>query len=107
MVSMESGGTETGSRDSKIVVFLQLLLPLSFTCAMLGLIAWIISLIILSRKLDDVPSASMGISIVAIPVFLVLLSIFWYVFLGIIRNQEPDEEEDEMGEAAGNAGVNE
>jgi membrane protein implicated in regulation of membrane protease activity len=56
---------------------------------MVGIIAWIGSLILLSRKLNDTPSASMGISIVAIPIFVILLVVFWYVFLGIVRN--PDE----------------
>lgn len=83
---------EEQTRDSAFIVMLQYLLPLSFTAAMSGVIIWIVSLIMLSRKLDDVPSVSMGISIVAIPVFLVLLSLFWYVFLGIIRNQESEDE---------------
>lgn len=88
MATTEGTHTEMGPRDPALVVFIQYLLPVSFTVAMLGIIAWIVSLILLSRKLDDVVSASMGISIVAIPVFIVLLSIFWYVFLGIIRNQD-------------------
>lgn len=77
-------------RHSKLIVFLQYLLPVSFTCAMLGIILWIVSLIMLSRELNDTPSASMGISIVAIPIFLVMLTVFWYVFLGVIRNQEEE-----------------
>jgi hypothetical protein len=36
--------------------------------------------------LNDVPSASVGISIVAIPLFSVLISIFSYVFWGLKRN---------------------
>lgn len=87
----DSDGENSTTRDSKIVVFLQYLLPVSFTVAMAGIIAWVVSLMLLSRKLHDVPSASMGISIVAIPVFLVLLFVFWYVFLGIIRNQDEEE----------------
>ncbi len=83
-----ASSSERTRRDSRWIVCLQYLLPISFTCAMLGIITWIGSLIMLSRKLNDTPSASMGISIVAIPVFLVLLSVFWYVFLSIIRNQE-------------------
>jgi len=60
---------------------------------MIGIIAWIIRLILLARRLHDVLSASIGISIVAIPVFLILLGVFWYVFLGIVRNRDapPDE----------------
>ena len=64
------------------------MLPISFTTAMTGIIFWILTLIRLSKKLHDVPSASIGISIVAIPVFLILMCVFWYVFLGIMYNQE-------------------
>lgn len=88
-------------RDSRFIRFLQYLLPTSFTIAMTGIISWIVSLIFLSRKLDDVPSASMAISIVAIPVFLVLLCVFWYVFLGVIRNQE----EEPQSEATDDCGI--
>ena len=48
-------------------------------------------MIFLARKLDDVPSATIGISIVAIPVFLTMLSVFWYVFLGIMRNRQEED----------------
>jgi len=75
-------------RERGIILFLQFMLPVSFTLAMTGIIVWIISLIRLSAKLHDVPSASIGISIVAIPLFLLLLGLFWYVFLGIMLNQD-------------------
>ena len=77
-------------KELRVIVFLQYMLPVSFTVAMAGILTWIVSLIVLSRELHDVPSASIGISIVAIPVFLILLSVFWYVFLGIIGNQEEE-----------------
>ncbi len=48
-----------------------------------GIIAWIIHLIRAAWTLGDVPSASVGISIVAIPVFIVLVSVVLYVFLGL------------------------
>ncbi len=79
---------QSKTRDPRWVVFIQYLLPISFTVSMLGIIAWIASLILLSKRLHDVPSASIGISIVTIPIFLILLGVFWYVFLGVIRNQE-------------------
>ncbi len=82
-------------RDPWLVVGIQYLIPCAFTVVMVGTILWIGSLIVLSKKMHDVPSASIGISIVAIPVFLVLLGVFWYVFLGIILNQ--DEESPEQG----------
>lgn len=74
--------------EIRVILFLQYCLPISFTIAMTGIIVWIIRLILLSRRLHDVPSASIGISIVAIPIFLILLGVFWYVFLGIVRNRD-------------------
>ena len=55
-------------------------------CAILlvgGIIGWIIHLIRTAWALGDTPSASIGISIVAIPIFLVLLSVVLYVFWGL------------------------
>jgi arginine exporter protein ArgO len=49
----------------------------------LGISGWIIHLIRLSSRLHDVPSASIGISIVAIPVFLTGASVLTYVFIGL------------------------
>jgi hypothetical protein len=51
-----------------------------------GIIAWIAHLLSLSWELQDVPSASIGISIVAIPLFSTLFGIFSYVFWGLMRN---------------------
>jgi arginine exporter protein ArgO len=53
----------------------------------LGISAWIIHLLRLSRKLHDVPSASIGISIVAIPVFLTGAGVLTYVFVGLRRGR--------------------
>lgn len=80
----------TQNRDEKIVFRLQLTLLASFVLAMGGVIVWIIHLILLSRELHDVPSASIGIGIAAIPVFLTLLSVFNYVFWGMLLNREED-----------------
>jgi hypothetical protein len=51
----------------------------------IGISSWIIHLLRLSHRLHDVPSASIGISIVAIPVFLTGASVLTYVFLGLRR----------------------
>ena len=48
-----------------------------------GIIVWIIHLIVASWRLDDVIQASVGISIVAIPIFLVFLGVVFYVFWGM------------------------
>lgn len=53
---------------------------------------WIIHLLRLSRELHDVPSASFGISIVAIPVFLTGAAVLTYVFVGLRRGREEVEE---------------
>jgi len=76
------------TREEKIVFGFQLTLLASFVVAVGGIIVWIIHLIRLSHELQDVPSISIGISIVAIPVFLVLLGVFSYVFWGLLLHQE-------------------
>lgn len=51
-----------------------------------GLISWIGHLIRTAWRLQDVPSASIGISLVAIPVFLTLLGVVLYVFWGLLTD---------------------
>ena len=53
----------------------------------LGISAWILHLLKLSHELNDVPSASVGISIVAIPVFLTGAAVLTYVFVGLQRGR--------------------
>jgi hypothetical protein len=48
-----------------------------------GIIFWIIHLIRVAWSLGDVPSASIGISLVAIPIFLVFMGVVFYVFWGL------------------------
>jgi len=48
-----------------------------------GIIVWIIHLILAAWRLDDIPSASIGISIVAIPIFLIFMGVVCYVFWGV------------------------
>ena len=52
-----------------------------------GIITWIIHLIRTAWGLRDVPSASIGISLVAIPVFLTLLGVILYVFWGLLGDR--------------------
>jgi hypothetical protein len=52
-------------------------------CLIGGIITWITHLIRTAWRLGDVPSASIGISIVSIPVFLTMLGVILYVFLGL------------------------
>lgn len=52
-----------------------------------GIVVWITHLIRTAWRLGDVPSASIGISLVAIPVFLVLLGVVLYVFWGLLGDR--------------------
>ncbi|HEU5361401.1 MAG TPA: hypothetical protein VFU42_09635 [Candidatus Deferrimicrobiaceae bacterium] len=53
-----------------------------------GIAVWIVNLIKESLRLHDAPDASVGISIVAIPVFFILASVLTYVFIGLRRGRE-------------------
>jgi hypothetical protein len=49
---------------------------------------WILNLISLSLELNDVPGASVGISIIAIPVFITLAGVLTYVFIGLQKTKK-------------------
>ena len=51
----------------------------------LGIAFWIINLLKLSLELDDAFGASVGISLVAVPVFVTLAGVLTYVFVGLQR----------------------
>ena len=53
-----------------------------------GIAIWILNLISISVDLNDAPGISIGISLVAIPVFFTLASILTYVFVGFHRNNK-------------------
>ncbi len=57
----------------------------------LGISVWVINLLLLSHRLKDVPSASVGISIVAIPVFLTGAGVLTYVFVGLRRGRKSND----------------
>jgi cytosine/uracil/thiamine/allantoin permease len=57
-----------------------------------GIAIWIVTLIKESLRLHDAPDASVGISIVAIPVFFLLASILTYVFFGLRKGRKEDSE---------------
>ncbi len=54
-----------------------------------SIVAWITHLIRTAWRLGDVLSASIGISLVAIPVFLVLLGVMISVFWGLLSERGP------------------
>lgn len=63
-----------------------------------GVVAWIVHLVLVSRRLDDALTASVGISLVAIPVYTLVAGILTYVFLGLWRGRTREgEAEDKQG----------
>ena len=78
--------------NNKIIEVLQIvsisLIWLLFT----GIAIWIVTLIRESLKLHDAPDASVGISIVAIPVFFTLASVLTYVFVGLRKGRKEESE---------------
>lgn len=58
----------------------------------IGIAVWIINLIKESLTLHDAPDASVGISLVAIPVFFLLASVLTYVFFGLRKGRKEETE---------------
>jgi hypothetical protein len=70
------------------IIFLAQVLSVSLIWIFVFIIsAWILNLLLLSIELDDVPGASVGISIVAIPVFITLAAVLTYVFVGLQKER--------------------
>lgn len=65
-----------------------------------GIVVWITHLIRTAWRLGDGPSASIGIALVAIPVFLTLLGVILYVFRGLLA-EAGDRRERETGDEQG------
>ncbi len=51
---------------------------------------WVVNLLRLSYELPDVPSATFGISIIAVPVFVTIAGILTYVFIGLQKGKEKE-----------------
>lgn len=70
-------------------VFLAQVLSVSIIWVLVAvIIVWILGLISLSLELQDVPGASVGISLIAIPVFILIASVLTYVFIGMQRDKD-------------------
>jgi hypothetical protein len=72
----------------RVIFFFQVVSMLGIWVFVLGISTWIIHLIRLARKLHDAQGASVGISIVAIPVFLTGASVLTYTFIGLHRGRK-------------------
>ena len=78
---------EPTPRINKIIFIAQVLSVSLIWVFVIGIAVWIINLIRLALELQDVPGASVAISIVAIPVFLTLAAVLTYVFVGLQKER--------------------
>jgi len=85
--------------EPRFIYALQVASVVAIWAFVIGISGWILHLLRLSRQLHDVPSASIGISIVAIPVFLTGASVLTYVFVGLRRGRS-GLDSDNTGEEA-------
>jgi len=69
--------------NKKLIDRLQILSISLIWLLFTGIAVWILNLIKESLRLHDAPDASLGISLVAIPVFFTLSSVLTYVFIGL------------------------
>ena len=71
------------SPSDQLIRKLQWILMIGFILLVLGIITWFIHLMRAALWLGDAPSAAIGIHLVAIPIFLALASVAFYVFWGL------------------------
>jgi hypothetical protein len=71
-----------------LVFVIQLCTLLGIWVFSVGISIWIIHLIRLANRLQDAPTGSLAISVVAIPIFLMGASVLTYVFVGLQRERE-------------------
>ena len=78
--------------NNKLIDRLQILSISLIWLLFTGIAVWILNLIKESLRLHDSPDASLGISLVAIPVFFTLSSVLTYVFIGLRKGRRKDVE---------------
>ena len=79
--------TSLGSVSDRTVKAIQWAMAAAAVLFIGGVVTWIGHLIRTAWRLKDTPSASIGISLVAIPVFLTLLGVILYVFVGLLGDR--------------------
>ena len=80
---MTSTSPSTQESPGRWVAGTQMGLLIGFSLFAASVILWIARLMYVSWMLHDVFSASIGIALIAVPVFLFLLVMFNYVFWGL------------------------
>lgn len=76
--------------NKKIIFIMQVISVSMIWIFVTGISVWILNLLNLSFKLGDVPSATIGISLVAIPVFVTIAIVLTYVFVGLHTGNSQD-----------------
>ncbi len=79
-----NGGSSPSDRAVRACQWTIAGLSVLFICAIVTWISWLIRT---AWRLDDVPSASIGISLVALPVFLTLMGVMISVFWGLLTDR--------------------
>ena len=72
------------------ILFLQILSLSLIWLLVVSVIFWILNLISLSTYLHDAQNATLGISIVVMPVFILLAAVLTYVFVGLRKTRFKD-----------------
>jgi mono/diheme cytochrome c family protein len=84
--------------DTPLVRGIQLGILGVFTVFGVGIVVWVVHLLRVAVQWQDSFSASVAVSLVAIPVFLVILGLIHYLFWGLRRHRhDPMEEQEEEG----------
>jgi len=76
--------------NEKLLFTLQVISLVFIWVLFIAIGIWVINLLELSTRLHDAPSATIGISIVAIPIFLTLASVLTYVFIGLRKHRKSE-----------------
>jgi len=81
---MEDQGNVTRYSGVRIAQFISIFVMWVFV---LSISTWIFNLLALAIELQDALEASIGIGLVAVPVYLTLASILTYVFFGLRKEE--------------------
>ena len=71
---------------TRVILVLQILSLAFIWVFVLSIDFWILSLLAVSRRLDDAINASVAIGMVAVPLFLTIAILLTYVFIGLQRH---------------------
>ncbi len=75
------------NKSDKIIFIFQIISISLIWVFVFGITWWILRLLTISIALQDAIDASVGISILVIPIFITLAGILTYVFIGLHKNR--------------------